>query len=165
MCKIIQLYTQSITWWHVLEVHAFTVSASYDKIFLQVKMVISVVFLPAVIDTSSCYLISVDFFFLFGNLLSISTSISESLFVAAQAREWLFLEWFAELFIEFCQNTKRGAVAAAAAWISLLSEPLLLFLCISIFLCSLFYSSSCVHFLSFLSLDDFLSVFPAVFFT
>lgn len=43
--------------------HACTVSASYDQIFIQVKMVISIVFLPAVIDTSSCYLISLNAFF------------------------------------------------------------------------------------------------------
>lgn len=32
---------------------------------------------------------------------------------AAAAEEWLFLERFEELFIDLCQSTKRGAVAAA----------------------------------------------------
>lgn len=45
--------------------------------------------------------------------VSISASVSESLFAAAEAEECLFLERFQELFIDLCQSTKRGAVAAA----------------------------------------------------
>lgn len=50
---------------------------------------------------------------LFDSLVSISVSVSESLFAAAEAEEWLFLERFEELFIDLCQSTMRGAVAAA----------------------------------------------------
>lgn len=40
-------------------------------------------------------------------------SISAPVRVFAAAEEWLFLERFEELFIDLCQSTKRGAVAAA----------------------------------------------------
>ena len=50
---------------------------------------------------------------LFVSQVSISASVSESLFAAAEAEEWLFLERFEELFIDLCQSTKHCAVAAA----------------------------------------------------
>lgn len=60
----------------------------------------------------------------------ISASVSESLFAAAEAEEWLFLERFEELLIDLCQSTKHCAVAAAP--ISVFSSPPLLFLCLLI---------------------------------
>lgn len=53
-----------------------------------------------------------QFLCLFASQVSISVAVSESLFAAAEAEEWLFLERFEELFIDPCQSTKRGAVAA-----------------------------------------------------
>lgn len=62
------------------------------------------------IEIGSCYPLGCDLC-LFDSLASISASVSESLF--AEAEEWLFLERFEELFIDLCQSTMRGAVAAA----------------------------------------------------
>lgn len=49
----------------------------------------------------------------FVSQVSIYVSVSESLFAAAEGEECLFLERLQELFIDLCQSTKRGAVAAA----------------------------------------------------
>lgn len=54
----------------------------------------------------------------FVSQVSISVSVSESLFAAAEAEECLFLERLQELFIDLCQSTKRGAVAAAPSSLS-----------------------------------------------
>lgn len=56
----------------------------------------------------------------FVSQVSISVSVSESLFAVAEAEECLFLERLQELFIDLCQSTKPGAVAAATAPSSLL---------------------------------------------